>query len=176
MGKRQAPYCGAGEAGRPHSSAGADQPAKRPTARSVNHSAGEYARGSVHCNTAEAIWSLLRPYLRTFRGVSKVYLPLYVAVFEFQYNDRHLTTWQQAGMLFQRLFQADGAVQLLSLLQHPFLLVHEGPQLVQRRASHCGCVRQPESPAPLPTLAERRQTHSTCISQPHHGGIGGWSL
>lgn len=39
--------------------------------RSVDHSAGEYARGSVHCNTAEAIWSLLRPYLRTFRGVSK---------------------------------------------------------------------------------------------------------
>ena len=33
----------------------------------VNHSAGEYARGQVHCNTAEAIWSLLRPYLRTFR-------------------------------------------------------------------------------------------------------------
>lgn len=76
--------------------------------RSVNHSAGEYARGSVHCNTAEAIWSLLRPYLRTFRGVSKVYLPLYVAVFEFQYNHRRLTTWQQAGVLLQRLFQADG--------------------------------------------------------------------
>lgn len=77
--------------------------------RSVNHLAGEYARGCIHCNTAEAIWSLLRPYLRTFRGVSKVYLPLYVAVFEFRYNHRHLITWQQAGVLLQRLFQADGA-------------------------------------------------------------------
>ncbi|MEA3344875.1 MAG: IS1595 family transposase [Chloroflexota bacterium] len=76
---------------------------------SVNHSEGEYARGSVHCNTAEGIWSLLRPYLRTFRGVSKVYLPLYIAAFEFQFNLRHLTTWQQAGVLLQRLFQADGA-------------------------------------------------------------------
>ncbi len=77
--------------------------------RCVNHSAGEYARGDVHCNTAEAIWSLLRPYLRTFRGVSKVYLPLYVAAFEFRHNHRHLTTWQQAGVLLQRVFQADGA-------------------------------------------------------------------
>ena len=76
----------------------------------VNHSAGEYARGRVHCNTAEGIWSLLRPYLGTFRGVSKVYLPLYVAAFEFRYNHRHLTTWQQAGVLLQRLFQANGAL------------------------------------------------------------------
>ena len=77
--------------------------------RCVNHSAGEYARGDAHCNTAEAIWSLLRPYLRTFRGVSKVYLPLYMAAFEFRHNRRHLTTWQQAGVLLQCVFQADGA-------------------------------------------------------------------
>ena len=76
----------------------------------VNHSAGEYVWGRVHCNTAEGIWSLLRPYLVTFRGVSKVYLPLYVAAFEFRYNHRHLTTWQQAGVLLQRLFQANGAL------------------------------------------------------------------
>jgi transposase-like protein len=75
----------------------------------VNHSAGEYAQCQVHCNTAEGIWSLLRPYLATFRGVSKAYLPLYVAAFEFRYNHRHLTTWQQAGVLLQRLFQINGA-------------------------------------------------------------------
>lgn len=63
----------------------------------------------MHCNTAEGIWSLLRPYLSTFRGVSKVYLPLYVAAFEFRYNHHHLTTWQQAGGLLQCLFQMDGA-------------------------------------------------------------------
>lgn len=76
----------------------------------VNHSAGEYARGRMHCNTAMGIWSLLRPYLGTFRGISKAYLPLYVAVFEFRYNHPHLTTWQQAGVLLQRLFQANGAL------------------------------------------------------------------
>lgn len=76
--------------------------------QSVNHSQGEYARGKVHINTAEAVFSLVRPYLATFRGVSKVYLPLYAGAFEFIYNHRHLSTWQQAGALLQLLFQTDG--------------------------------------------------------------------
>jgi transposase len=49
----------------------------------VNHSAGEYARGEVHCDTVECTWSWLRQAIRTYRGVSNVYLPLYVAQFEF---------------------------------------------------------------------------------------------
>ena len=49
----------------------------------VNHGAGEYARGEVHCNTIECTWSWLRQAIRTYRGVSKVYLPLYVAQFAF---------------------------------------------------------------------------------------------
>lgn len=76
--------------------------------RSVCHKEGEYARGQVHINTTEGLFSLLRPYLATFRGVSKVYLPLYVAAFEFRYNHRHLTTWQQAGVLLEMLFHTDG--------------------------------------------------------------------
>jgi transposase len=62
----------------------------------VNHGAGEYAldldgdgRCEVHCNTVECTWSWLRQMVRTYRGVSKVYLPLYVAQFEFLYNRRH---------------------------------------------------------------------------------------
>ncbi|MFQ5343768.1 MAG: IS1595 family transposase [Anaerolineae bacterium] len=54
--------------------------------QSVNHSQGEYARGEVHVNTTEAVFSLVRPYLAPFRGVSKVYLPLYAAAFEFRHN------------------------------------------------------------------------------------------
>lgn len=76
--------------------------------RVVNHSQGEYARGAVHVNTAESLFSLLRPYLATFRGVSKVYLPLYVAAFEFRCNHRHLTHWQQAGVLLRLLCRSDG--------------------------------------------------------------------
>ena len=39
----------------------------------VNHSKGEYARGQVHVNTVEGVWSLLRDQLRIHRGVSKLY-------------------------------------------------------------------------------------------------------
>ena len=35
---------------------------------SVNHTKKEYARGDVHENRAECLFSLLKPYLRVFRG------------------------------------------------------------------------------------------------------------
>ena len=88
----------------------------------VNHSAGEYARGEVHCNTMEATWSWLRQYIRTFRGVSKVYLPLYVAQFEFFYNRRHDHPWDQMLELLQLLLHTDPGQVL------PFL---EGTNLAQ---------------------------------------------
>jgi hypothetical protein len=37
----------------------------------INHTQKEYARGDVHENRAECLFSLLKPYLRAFRGVSK---------------------------------------------------------------------------------------------------------
>ena len=44
----------------------------------VNHTRKEYARGDVHENRAESLFSLLKPYLRVFRGISKCNLPGYV--------------------------------------------------------------------------------------------------
>jgi hypothetical protein len=35
----------------------------------VNHTQKEYARGDVHENRAECLFSLLKPYLRVFRGL-----------------------------------------------------------------------------------------------------------
>jgi len=75
---------------------------------SVNHSQGEYARGEVHSNTIEGIWSLLRSHLAIHRGVSKVYLPLYVARFEFLHNRRHQNRWGQMVDLLVLGWQADG--------------------------------------------------------------------
>ncbi len=77
--------------------------------RTVNHSAGEDARGEVHCNTMESTWSWLRQMIRTYRGVSKVYLPLYVAQFEFFYNRRHDSRWSRMLDVMQVAFQADAA-------------------------------------------------------------------
>ena len=43
----------------------------------VNHTQKEYARGEVHENRAECLFSLLKPYLRVFRGLSTTNLPGY---------------------------------------------------------------------------------------------------
>jgi len=63
--------------------------------KSVDHSAGEYARDEdgdgfheVHVNTLEGFWSLLRSWLRPHRGISQEKLPCYLAFFEFVHNVR----------------------------------------------------------------------------------------
>lgn len=55
----------------------------------IRHTKGEYVVGAVHTNTIEGFWSLIkRGIVGTFHNVSKKYLPLYVAEFEFRYNNR----------------------------------------------------------------------------------------
>jgi transposase-like protein len=55
----------------------------------IAHSAGEYVRGEVHTNNIESFWSLLkRGVVGTFHHVSKKYLPLYLAEFQFRHNNR----------------------------------------------------------------------------------------
>src|SRR5262249_54619540 len=66
---------------------------------SVNHTKKEYARGDVHENRAECLFSLLKPYLRVFRGISKTNLPGYVGFFQFLRNFRQLTGFEQAEMI-----------------------------------------------------------------------------
>jgi len=92
----------------------------------VNHGAGEYAldldgdgKCEVHCNTMECTWSWLRQMIRTYRGVSKVYLPLYVAQFEFLFNRRHENRWNRTLDVLQAAFQveATSAADLLACVQ-----------------------------------------------------------
>ena len=73
----------------------------------------------VHCNTVECTWSWLRQMVRTYRGVSKVYLPLYVAQFEFMFNRRHHNRWNRTLDVLQTLFQVDtsSAADLLACVQ-----------------------------------------------------------
>lgn len=51
----------------------------------INHSLKEYANGEIHVNNCENRHSLLRQYLRIFRGISKKYLNKYVKFFQFTF-------------------------------------------------------------------------------------------
>jgi transposase-like protein len=54
----------------------------------VTHSAGEYVRGEVQTANIDSFWSLLkRGVIGTYHHVSKKYLPLYLAEFQFRHNN-----------------------------------------------------------------------------------------
>lgn len=58
--------------------------------RTVDHSREQYVVGAVHTQTIEGFWSILkRGMVGTFHKVSAKYLPLYVAEFQFRYNNRN---------------------------------------------------------------------------------------
>jgi hypothetical protein len=65
----------------------------------VNHTQKEYARGDVHENRAECLFSLLKPYLRVLRGIRKTNLSGYVGFFQFLRNFHQLTAFEQAEMI-----------------------------------------------------------------------------
>jgi len=56
----------------------------------IRKSDGDYVVGAVHTQTIEGFWSLIkRGIMGSYHKVSRKYLPLYVAEFEFRYNHRH---------------------------------------------------------------------------------------
>ncbi len=67
----------------------------------VNHMQKEYARGDVHENRAECLFSLLKPYLRVLRGVSKGNLSGYVGFLQFLWNFRQYNAGEQAELILQ---------------------------------------------------------------------------
>ena len=66
---------------------------------SVNHTKKEYVRGDVHEHRAECLFSLLKLYLRVFRGISKTNLPGYVGFFQFLRNFHQRTAFEQAELI-----------------------------------------------------------------------------
>jgi transposase-like protein len=69
-------YCGLAGDGYPH--------------QTVDHGKHRYVVGAVHTNTIEGFWSIFkRGIVGSFHKVSRKYMPLYVAEFQFRYNNRH---------------------------------------------------------------------------------------
>lgn len=57
--------------------------------RVIRKSSGDYVVGAVHSNTIEGFWSLVKHgVVGTFHKVSRKYMSLYVAEFQFRYNNR----------------------------------------------------------------------------------------
>jgi hypothetical protein len=57
--------------------------------QTVDHHRKQYVVGAVHTNTIEGFWSIFkRGIVGSFHKVSAKYLPLYVAEFQFRYNNR----------------------------------------------------------------------------------------
>jgi IS1 family transposase len=56
----------------------------------IRHAERQHVVGAIHTQTIEGFWSLIkRGVMGTFHKVSRKYLPLYVAEFEFRYNNRN---------------------------------------------------------------------------------------
>jgi ISXO2-like transposase domain/Transposase zinc-ribbon domain len=55
----------------------------------VDHHKGQYVVGAIHTQTIEGFWSIFkRGIMGSYHKVSRKYLPLYVAEFQFRYNNR----------------------------------------------------------------------------------------
>ena len=67
----------------------------------VNHSEGEYTKGEVHVNNDENRHSLLRRFLRIFRGVSKENLQGYALLEQFRINYKT----DSYDMIFQKILE-----------------------------------------------------------------------
>lgn len=58
----------------------------------INHDAKEYVRGTIHTNTIEGFWSLLkRGIVGIYHFVSAKHLDHYVSEFAYRYNTKNLT-------------------------------------------------------------------------------------
>jgi len=55
----------------------------------IEHQAKEYARGSIHTNSIEGFWSLLKRGIGgVYHSVSEKYLQSYITEYGFRYNHR----------------------------------------------------------------------------------------
>jgi transposase-like protein len=93
--------------------------------RTVKHSE-TYVQDGVHCNTAEAEWSIFKPWWATYRGVAKRHIYLYLAQYQFRRNRRQLSAIERLeamiGFIYAFLFR----LFFGSVSPFPFSLFFQG--------------------------------------------------
>ena len=67
----------------------------------VHHTQQEYARGDVHEQRAACLFSLLKPYVRVLRGLSKTHLPGYVGFLQCLRNFRQQNACEPAELILR---------------------------------------------------------------------------
>jgi transposase-like protein len=72
--------------------------------RTVKHSEEYVTEDGVHCNTAEAEWSVFKPWWRRFRGVAKRHIYLYLTQYEFQRTYRDCSSLERLEMMLGFIF------------------------------------------------------------------------
>jgi len=71
---------------------------------SVKHSEQYVTAEGVHCNTAEAEWSIFKPWWRQFRGVAKRHLYQYLIQYEFKRTHRDRSAPERWEMMLGFLY------------------------------------------------------------------------
>ncbi len=88
----------------------------------VNHGRGEWVRLEservVHCNTMEAIWSVVKPFLDRFRGIGKRFLHLRLARIEFLHNHAHLSFAALISTALKYIYRASARYLRRMVHQH----------------------------------------------------------
>jgi transposase-like protein len=75
----------------------------------VNHSAKEYARDDVHCNSAEGYFSIFKRGMRgVYQHCSEKHLHRYLAEFDFRYNHREALGWNDEARTVAAVRAAEG--------------------------------------------------------------------
>lgn len=82
----------------------------------INHSNGEYADGDICTNNAENRFSLLRPFLQKYRGISKYNLQEYATLCKFFFNERR-ETQDHINILMKFLEYIFSLFSILTFLQ-----------------------------------------------------------
>ena len=79
------------------------------THETVNHSRKEYARGDVHCNSAEGYFSIFKRGMRgVYQHCDEKHLHRYLAEFDFRYNHREGLGWNDEARTVAAIKGAEG--------------------------------------------------------------------